>query len=134
VQKDKQKRRVNGGDRCQGASLVARVEVRTVHLRPDNAAFCCTVAAVSRPFRDGKRRADCSTRRQITQPAALDSRLVLLRRPPPWLALPPLLAISRCFAGSIAAKPRFDPPLFLDAAITFLLVRYGYVALRKTRF
>jgi hypothetical protein len=30
----------------------------------------------------------------------------LLGRPPPWLALPPLLAISRCFAGSIAAKPR----------------------------
>jgi hypothetical protein len=37
-------------------------------------------------------------------------------RPPPWLALPPLLAISRCFAGSIAAKPRFDP-LVLVAAI-----------------
>ena len=37
-------------------------------------------------------------------------------RPPPWLALPPLLAISRCFAGSIAAKPRFDP-LVVVAAI-----------------
>jgi hypothetical protein len=24
-----------------------------------------------------------------------------------------LLAISRCFAGSIAANPRFDPPLLL---------------------
>jgi hypothetical protein len=46
---------------------------------------------------------------------------LLLRRPPPWLALPPLLAISLCFAGSIAAKPRFDPPLLLDAAMTFLL-------------
>ena len=40
-------------------------------------------------------------------------------RPPPWLAFPPLLAISRCFAGSIAAKPRFEPPLFV-AAICFL--------------
>jgi hypothetical protein len=29
--------------------------------------------------------------------------------------LPPLLAISRCFAGSIAAKPRLDPPLLLLA-------------------
>jgi hypothetical protein len=26
-----------------------------------------------------------------------------------------LLAISRCFAGSIAANPRFDPPLFVAA-------------------
>jgi hypothetical protein len=44
-------------------------------------------------------------------------RLVLLEllRPPPWLALPPLLAISRCFAGSIAANPRFDPPLLVPA-------------------
>ena len=40
-------------------------------------------------------------------------------RPPPWLAFPPLLAISRCFAGSIAAKPRFEPPLFI-VAISFL--------------
>ena len=40
-------------------------------------------------------------------------------RPPPWLAFPPLLAISRCFAGSIAAKPRFDP-LLLVAAIMSL--------------
>jgi len=31
-----------------------------------------------------------------------------------------LLAISRCFAGSIAAKPRFEAPL-LVAAIVFLL-------------
>ena len=36
-------------------------------------------------------------------------------RPPPWLALPPLLAISRCFAGSIAANPRFEPPLLIVA-------------------
>jgi hypothetical protein len=44
-------------------------------------------------------------------------------RPPPWLALPPLLAISRCFAGSIAAKPRFDPPLFVVAmAVHSLLI------------
>jgi hypothetical protein len=27
----------------------------------------------------------------------------------PWLALPPFAAIARCFAGSIAANPRFDP-------------------------
>jgi hypothetical protein len=38
-------------------------------------------------------------------------------RPPPWLALPPLLAISRCLAGSIAAKPRFDRPLELDEVL-----------------
>ena len=41
-------------------------------------------------------------------------------RPPPWLAFPPLLANSRCLAGSIAAKPRFEPPL-LFGAIDFLL-------------
>jgi hypothetical protein len=38
-----------------------------------------------------------------------------------------LLAISRCFAGSIAAKPRFAPPLFV-AAIgfpPFVLARFG---------
>jgi len=40
---------------------------------------------------------------------------VLALRPPPWLAFPPLLAISRCFAGSIAANPRFDPPLLVVA-------------------
>jgi hypothetical protein len=28
-----------------------------------------------------------------------------------------LLAISRCFAGSIAAKPRFDPPLLVVGII-----------------
>jgi hypothetical protein len=38
-------------------------------------------------------------------------------RPPPWLALPPLLAISRCLAGSIAANPRFEPPLLVVAMI-----------------
>jgi hypothetical protein len=38
-------------------------------------------------------------------------------RPPPWLALPPLLAISRCFAGSIAANPRFDLPVLFVAMI-----------------
>jgi hypothetical protein len=32
-----------------------------------------------------------------------------------------LLAISRCFAGSIAAKPRFEPPLFVVAIIFLLL-------------
>jgi hypothetical protein len=30
-----------------------------------------------------------------------------------------LAAISRCFSGLIAAKPRLDPPLFL-VAISFL--------------
>ena len=48
-------------------------------------------------------------------------RLELALRPPPWLALPPLLAISRCFAGSIAAKPRFDPPVLL---LGMLYLRY----------
>ena len=48
--------------------------------------------------------------------------LLALLRPPPWLARPPLLAISLCFAGSIAAKPRLEPPLF-DPAMpsSFLL-------------
>jgi hypothetical protein len=45
-------------------------------------------------------------------------RLVLGFRPPPWLALPPLLAISRCLAGSIAAKPRLEPPLFVAAIVS----------------
>jgi hypothetical protein len=44
--------------------------------------------------------------------------LLELLRPPPWLALPPLLAISRCFAGSIAANPRFDPPLLVPAMLS----------------
>jgi hypothetical protein len=39
--------------------------------------------------------------------------LLLLGRPPPWLALPPMLAISRCFSALIAAKPRFEPPELL---------------------
>src|SRR5690242_11306930 len=43
---------------------------------------------------------------------------LLLLRPPPWLALPPLLAISRCLAGSIAANPRFAPVLLVDAIST----------------
>jgi hypothetical protein len=44
--------------------------------------------------------------------------LLALLRPPPWLALPPLLAISRCLAGSIAANPRFDPPVFVPAILS----------------
>jgi hypothetical protein len=52
--------------------------------------------------------------------------LVLLRLgcPPPWLALPPLLAISRCFSALIAAKPRFFGPVelkLLDPAMPCLL-------------
>jgi hypothetical protein len=31
-----------------------------------------------------------------------------------------LLAISRCLAGSIAAKPRFEPPLLVGAIILLL--------------
>jgi hypothetical protein len=42
---------------------------------------------------------------------------VLRLRPPPWLALPPLLAISRCFSGLIAAKPRFARPVELDPLV-----------------
>src|SRR4051812_43671516 len=45
-----------------------------------------------------------------------------LERPPPWLALPPLLAISRCFSLLIAAKPRFDEPLPLLAIGTLLIL------------
>jgi hypothetical protein len=91
--------------------------------------FCCTVAAVSRPF--GNEKAPGEESPPGASPfrlAAIDQRLLLLRLPPPWLALPPLLAISRCFAGSIAANPRFDPPLLFNPAITFLLVQYGCVA------
>ena len=39
-------------------------------------------------------------------------RALFGRRPPPWLARPPLDAISRCFSGLIAANPRFEPPVF----------------------
>jgi hypothetical protein len=67
------------------------------------------------------------TERVRPAPQSFESlqRLVLLEllRPPPWLALPPLLAISRCFAGSIAANPRFDPPLFVPAMLSSV-VRY----------
>jgi hypothetical protein len=62
------------------------------------------------------------TERVRPAPQSFESpqRLVLLEllRPPPWLALPPLLAISRCFAGSIAANPRFEPPLFVPAMLS----------------
>ena len=63
-------------------------------------------------------------RTERVRPATLSfkslQRLVLLAllRPPPWLALPPLLAISRCLAGSIAANPRFDPPVFVPAILS----------------
>jgi hypothetical protein len=88
-------------------------------VRPVNAAFCCTVAALSRPFREEKAPGGGeSAWRDPLGKLRFDQRLLLLRRPPPWLALPPLLAISRCLAGSIAAKPRFEPPLLLDPAIT----------------
>jgi len=69
--------------------------------------------------RTRKRRADrvCPA---LARDARGIQRLVLLelRRPPPWLALPPLLAISRCFAGSIAANPRFDPLLLVPAMVS----------------
>jgi len=39
------------------------------------------------------------------------------RRPPPWLARPPFAAISRCFSGLIAAKPRFARPLVVVGMI-----------------
>jgi len=52
----------------------------------------------------------------------IDQRLVLALRPPPWLALPPLLAISRCFAGSIAANPRLDLPVVVVAMLILLIV------------
>lgn len=41
-----------------------------------------------------------------------------LFRPRPLLARPPLLAISRCFSGSIAAKPRLL--LFCAIMLCFL--------------
>jgi hypothetical protein len=43
----------------------------------------------------------------------LEPRPLVLGRPPPWLALPPMLAISRCFSALIAANPRFEPPELL---------------------
>jgi hypothetical protein len=45
-----------------------------------------------------------------------------------------LLAISRCFAGSIAAKPRLEPPL-LVGAISSLLIELQFAnASARTRF
>ena len=55
-------------------------------------------------------------------------------RPPPWLALPPLLAISRCFAGSIAANPRFDPPLLVFGMLNLLMVWQPGNAVSNSRF
>jgi len=65
-----------------------------------------------------------------TRTRQLGQRLALLLRPPPWLALPPLLAISRCFAGSIAANPRFDPPLLFVAMFDLPI---GRLAISKRR-
>jgi hypothetical protein len=48
--------------------------------------------------------------------------LLVLGRPPPWLALPPLLAISRCFSALIAANPRFEPPELLRFGPTMFLL------------
>ena len=55
-------------------------------------------------------------------------------RPPPWLALPPLLAISRCFAGSIAANPRFEPPLLVFGMLNLLMVWQSGNAVWNGRF
>jgi hypothetical protein len=57
-------------------------------------------------------------------------RLELALRPPPWLDLPPLLAISRCLAGSIAANPRFAPVL-LVCGIFFLPIVSGTAARKR---
>lgn len=68
----------------------------------------------------------------LDQPVQRLLVLLALLRPPPWLARPPLLAISRCFAGSIAAKPRFEPPLF-DPAMPSSLCRYQLCSGEKTQ-
>ena len=54
----------------------------------------------------------------------LAALLLVLGRPPPWLALPPMLAICRCFSALIAAKPRFEPPelLLFEPGMLFLLM------------
>jgi PQQ-dependent dehydrogenase (methanol/ethanol family) len=37
-----------------------------------------------------------------------------------------LLAISRCFAGSIAANPRFDPPVLLVAILALPIIEWNF--------
>jgi hypothetical protein len=83
------------------------------------------VPPVTRSFQQEKRRTEVSARRASINDDQRLLVLLALLRPPPWLARPPLLAISRCFAGSIAAKPRFEPPLF-DPAMPSSLWAKGY--------
>jgi hypothetical protein len=111
IEKDKEKRKMNPDDRRDGTAAIPSADVRPVGHAPVNASNRVRVA------RKKERRAGDSPDASSTY--WLSQRLELLLRPPPWLALPPLLAISRCFAGSIAANPRLDPPL-LVVAIFFL--------------
>jgi len=119
MKEGEKQRCVNGNDRDDRAAAIAIVDVGAI----GHGSFNVVAARALR-----KRNVSNEKRRVREHRPALSTRTWRLvyradaaLRPPPWLAFPPLLAISRCFAGSIAAKPRFEPPL-LVAAIRFLLV------------
>ena len=102
---------VDRDHRRDRAALVPGVEVRPVHppSQRDGAGAVAERAVCGTP--EGKRgSATLSAASGVPplgggQQSAANAGL----RPPPWLDLPPLLAISRCLAGSIAANPRFAP-------------------------
>jgi hypothetical protein len=108
VKDREQQRRVDRDHDCDRAAAVACADVGAV------GHGCSTPTPLRRCERHlaGK----CAGRERPAQSCDIRyQRLELLLRPPPWLALPPLLAISRCFAGSIAANPRLDRPLLFVA-------------------
>jgi hypothetical protein len=113
VKHREQQRRVDRDHDCDGASAVACADVGAV------GHGCSTPTPLGRceTFIFGECAPGANARRNHADRE--DQRLELLLRPPPWLALPPLLAISRCFSGSIAANPRFDRPL-LFVAMSYL--------------
>ena len=127
-----QEARMNGDNRRNRAALVAVLEVGTIHFGRSTQSITARLPTVTFSF-------DQEEPPDGIPPGSLldhdDQRLLVLfalLRPPPWLARPPLLAISRCFAGSIAANPRFEPLLF-DPAMPSSLCRYQLVAGGKTQ-
>ncbi len=117
MEENEQQASMYGRHRCDRAAFVAGLEVGTIHCGRSTQSIAARLPLVTFRYIE-KRRAETGPPGALSIDVA--QRLVLLLallRPPPWLARPPLLAISRCFAGSIAAKPRFEPPPLFDPAM-----------------
>jgi hypothetical protein len=115
VQQGEQQQCVDRDHRRNRGAAVARADVRAIGHARSTRSFAPRCGGVTK-----RKRRTHGGRPALTCSKVWSYRLPLALRPPPWLAFPPLLAISRCFAGSIAANPRFEPPLFV-AAMCLLL-------------